>query len=214
MLRVRESKARTQGVTLTFLTLGHSLLQLPCSRGCTVPLGLHLSQLVTQGTRLGPKLILQPQYRGRGKTAALTSCSLSATRFPNQSLIPSLTRSLWALRSSCMNSRRAPRTASGSRSGDVGEVAGRGDGGSDPGLCSKGLGLLSPSPLPRGGDVLREGATGLFCQDGAGRVLMHPPVPAVPHERPTAQIGSPRAPAPPLTGPHSPQSQGNVLAIT
>lgn len=78
-----------------------------------------------------------------------------ATRFPLQPLTPSLTRCLWAFRSSCRNSRRAPRTASGSRSEDAGEVAGPGDGGSDPGLRSKGLGLLSPSPLPRGGGMLR-----------------------------------------------------------
>lgn len=78
----------------------------------------------------------------------------SAAGFPLRPLTLPLTRSLWALRSSCRNSRRAPRTASGSRSGDAGEVAGPGDGGSDPGLRSKGLGLLSPSPLPRGEDVV------------------------------------------------------------
>lgn len=136
---------------------------------------------MTQGTRLGPKFILQPQGRGKGKTPALTTCrGPSTTQFPVRPLTPSLTRSLWALRSSCRNSRRAPRTDSGSRSGDAGEVAGPGDGGSDPGLRSKGpgLGLLSPSPLPRGGNVLRDaGATGLSCQDGVCKLLMHFPHP-------------------------------------
>lgn len=116
----------------------------------------------------------------------------------------SLTRSLWVLRSSCRKSRRAPRTASGSRSGDVGELAGPGDGGSDPELRSKGLGLLGPSPLPGGGDLLRDaGAMASpagMVPAGSRHISPNPATPSSPHE-PAAQTGSPRPPVSPFTSP-------------
>lgn len=121
-----------------------------------------------------------PKVRGKGRPLFRQPAAPHRALGPDSLSSPhtGLTRSLWALRSSCRKSRRAPRTASGSRSGDMGEAAGPGDGGSDPGLRSKGLGLLGPSPLPKGGDVLRDaGATGRSGQDGTCRLLTHVPHP-------------------------------------
>lgn len=106
--------------------------------------------------------------------------------FPTQPLAAALTRSRWAPRSSCRKSRRAPRTASGSRSGGPGEVTGPGDGGWDPGLHPRGLGLLSPSPLPRREDTCRDtGATRRGCSSQG----LHscPAAPDSPYGHPIAQ---------------------------
>lgn len=130
----------------TFLALSYCLLQLFGPRGCVVSLCLHLSQLLTQGAGLGLKFILHPQQTGKGRTSAQTNTAPFPVSPPG--IFTSLTRSRWALRSSCRKSRRASRTASGSKSGGVGEATGPGDGGWDRGLYSKGLGLLKPSPLP------------------------------------------------------------------
>lgn len=55
---------------LTLLALRHGLLQLLGPGGCVVSLGLHLSQLLTQGADLHLKVILYPQQTGEGRTPA------------------------------------------------------------------------------------------------------------------------------------------------
>lgn len=116
-----------------------------------------------------------PQVRGRGDPCSDNRQPLAGPQPPDfPSPHSSLTRSRWVLRSSCRKSRRAPRTASGSRSPAGGELAGPGDGGSDPELCSKGLGLLGPSPLPGGGDRLRDAGCCLQALDTSPRTLLCP----------------------------------------